>query len=183
MWLIHPVFSHMSKNKDQDKRCRIGTEGTERYIMCCKKQCKKDNCTYNKNPPVKSNDHAHRGCNSFSTAKFHGNWEIMSQNTAQSSIKRQKRENTAHGVPINHSHDHNGKHTLQAVSQKCKRSRLFSESAECVGRSRISASMLSDICLVKLSYNITCLEKSAYITNNKTNNTFHIFIPFPRARG
>ena len=30
---------------------------------------------------------------------------------------------------------------------------------------------------------ITSLKKPAYITDNKTNNSFHIFIPFPRARG
>ena len=107
----------------------------------------------------------------------------MSQNTAQRSIKRQKRENTAHGVPINHSHDHNGKHTLQAVSQQGDRSRFLSKGPEGIRSTRIPAAMISDICLVDFSYNIACLKKPAYITDNKTNNTFHTFIPFPRARG
>ena len=117
MWLIHPVFSHMSKNKDQNKSHRICTKRAKRYIMRRKKQCKKDNCTGNKDPPVKSNDHAHRSCNPLSAAKFHGNRKIMSEDASQRRIKSKKRKDRIHGISVNHSHDHNGEYALQAVSQ------------------------------------------------------------------
>ena len=183
MRLIHPIFSHMSKNQDQDKSHRICTERAKRYIMSCKEQCKKDNCTYNKYPPVKSNDHAYRSSNSLSTAKFHRNRKIVAEDTSQCCIKGKKRKDTIHGISINHSHVHNSQYTLQAVSQQGDRSRFLSKGPEGIRSTRIPAAMISDICLVDLSNNIACLKKPAYITDNKTNNTFHTFIPFPRARG
>ena len=85
-----------------------------RYIMSCKEKCKKDNCTYNKYPPVKSNDHAYRSSNSLSTAKFHRNRKIVAEDTSQCCIKGKKRKETIHGISINHSHDHNSQYTLQA---------------------------------------------------------------------
>ena len=97
----------------------------------------------------------------------------MSEDRSRCRIHSQQPDHLRMAFPKNQMYDHNRDHTFKTVSKQCDCSCLCAQCTQCIGRSGISASVITDIDTVYFSIQIRGLEKSTDISDQNTENPFH----------